>query len=107
MQQYNENYGFDVKKSLEEYKIAELSDPKKMDRLIEGLKDGERMSVTVEKDGKEMPLKVDAMPRYSNLNFFSPDSGKPVKREELQIQQKTEKSMGKNKEHGKGQEMAM
>ena len=34
VQQYNENYGFDVKQSLAEYRIKQLDDPKKTAEII-------------------------------------------------------------------------
>jgi len=111
VQQYNENYGFDVQQSLAEYRIKQLDDPKKAAEIIAELKDGNRPVVTVlDKEGKEVPMRIEAMPRYCNLNFFQLN-GKPEKREELLKEQQQEKAMsrsaGKKKDLAESQEMSL
>ena len=111
VQQYNENYGFDVKKSLDEYRIKQLDDPKKSAEIITELKDGNRPVVTVEgKDGKDVSMRIEAVPRYGNINFFQLN-GKPEKREELLKEQKQEQSLtkgnSKKKDLAESQEMSL
>ena len=111
IQQYNENYGFDVKKSLEEYRIKQLDDPKKTEEIIAELKNGNRPLVTVvDKDGKNVPMIIEAVPRYTNINFYLPD-GKPEKREELlkesKLDQSLSKGTGKKKDLAESQEMSL
>jgi len=96
--QYSEGYGFDVKKELESYQIKELGDEKKVEMILSELKKGNQPLVTVPgPDGQDMKLKIAAVPRYSNLNFFE-TSGKPVARENLK---KPERDLGLDKAAGK------
>jgi len=83
VKQYSEGYGFDVGKELNKYGIRELADPKKETQLIESLKDGNKPIVTVAaQDGQEQKLRVEAMPRFNNINFFQLN-GKIEKREQF------------------------
>lgn len=84
VKQYGENYGTDVIKELAGYNIKELSDPKKEAAIIEKLKDGHRPVVTVKNaEGVEQQMRIEAMPRYGNFNFYKMD-GKMEKREQFQ-----------------------
>ncbi len=111
IQQYNENYGFDIKKTLEEYKIKQPDDTKKQAEIITELRDGSRPVVTVEgKDGKDVQMRIEAVPRYGNINFFQLN-GKPEKREELLKEQKQDQSLSKGnskkKDLAESQEMSL
>jgi hypothetical protein len=95
MKQYTEHYGVDVLKELGNYKIKELADPKKEAEIIAQLKDGERPVVTVKGvDGLEQQLRIEAMPRYGNFNFYKPD-GRLEKREQFQKENVLLKEKGK------------
>lgn len=113
IKQYSEGYGFDVKKELESYQIKELSTEKKTEELIAALKEGDRPVVTVAgKDGQDEKLRIVAMPKYSNINFFELN-GKPVKREdhkkELAKENIFEKKLqqGKQKQKESSQELSI
>lgn len=55
--------------------------------VVEKMENGNRpLVVVVLPDGTEKALRVEAVPRYNNLNFFD-SNGKPVKREELKKDQ--------------------
>ncbi|KRT15952.1 hypothetical protein ASU31_10610 [Pedobacter ginsenosidimutans] len=96
MKQFGEGYGFDLKKELAGYQIKELEKPEQLAQLVEKLENGNRPLVTVVlPNGQEKALRMEAVPRYNNLNFFE-IGGKPVKREELK------KDQGLNQENGKG-----
>ena len=83
IKQFGENYGTDMVKELAGYKIKELEDPKKAAQLIDSLKDGNRPVVTVTgADGQDQKLRIEAMPRYGNYNFFELN-GDTVKREQF------------------------
>ncbi len=111
VKQYGENYGVDVIKELASYNIKELEDPKKEAEIIAQMKDGHRPLVTVrDAEGTEQQLRIEAMPRYGNFNFYRPD-GKMEKREQFQKQPifSTEKGkdQGQEKKTGKGQAQGM
>jgi len=83
LQQYHDpQYGFDLPKVLDNYKIAELAVPEKREKLEMDLRNGLTPLVSAEKDGKSLKLLVEAVPRYGKMNFFTPD-GKMEKRELL------------------------
>ena len=113
IKQYSEGYGFDVKKELESYQIKELGVEKKAEELVAALKNGDRPLVTViGTDGQDEKLRIVAMPKYSNLNFFELN-GKPVKREEhkkeLSVENVFEKKLqqGKEKQKQTKQELSL
>ncbi|WP_374949355.1 hypothetical protein [Mucilaginibacter sp.] len=83
VKQYSEGYGFDVAKELDSYKIKGLDNDKLREGLIQQLQNGNRPVVTVTgADGQEQKLHLEAMPRYTNLNFYQAN-GKPEKREQF------------------------
>jgi hypothetical protein len=98
-------YGFDLEKVLDKYQIKELDDPKKKEALIQTLENGNRPLVTTVKEGQDTKLFMEAVPRYSQLNFFRED-GKPVKREQFlkepRLDQILQLNKGKEKEQEKG-----
>lgn len=58
--------------SLENYRVKQLDDPKKSTEIITELKDGNRPVVTVEgKDGKDMAMRIEAVPRMVISIFTS------------------------------------
>lgn len=96
VKQFSEGYGYDVKNALEEYRIKLDSDPKKQEQLITDLKNGNRPLVTVEgTDGKDVKLRIEAVPRYGNLNFYQPGNKAPEKREQFLKVPKQEKGQSK------------
>lgn len=102
IQQYNENYGFDLKQVLAEYKINMPDDPKKQEAIYNELKDGNRPVVIVTgADGKEVQMRIEAVPRYGNINFYHLN-GKPEKREDLQKAPTFDQSLSKGQEKQKG-----
>ena len=52
---------------------------------------------------KKKKLRIEAVPRYTNLNFFEL-SGKPVKREDYRKDQDLGKENGKDKSKSKSKE---
>jgi len=94
VKQYSEGYGFDVAKELNKYGIKELADPKKEAQLIDALKDGNKPVVTVVgQDGQQLKLRVEAMPRFNNINFFQLN-GKIEKREQYQKEPAQDQAKG-------------
>ena len=110
IKQYGEGYGFDVQKELNRYDIRELAEPKREAELLAKLRDGHSPVVTVVgQDGNEQKLRIEAMPRYTNFNFYQLN-GKIEKREQFlkepaQGQQQAnvfEKKMGQQKDQSQG-----
>lgn len=104
VKQYSENYGFDVAKEVDGYKIKGLDNEKFREGLIQQLKDGNRPTVTVTgTDGQEQKLQVEAMPRYTNLNFYQ-TGGKPEKREQFLKEPAQDQGKGQQQMFGKKQD---
>lgn len=99
-------YGFELEKVLDKFQVKELDDPKKREALIQSLENGNRPLVTTVKEGQESKLFMEAVPRYSQLNFFQED-GKPEKREQFLKEPKLDQTLQLNKGKGKEQEQGM
>ncbi|MBB2147357.1 hypothetical protein [Pedobacter gandavensis] len=112
MQQFMDpQYGYDLKHVLNEYRIKELDDPSQRQKLEAELKNGNRALISTVKDGKEVKLQLEAVPRYGNLNFFTMD-GKLEKRNQFEKVQAKENTFdmkvgqSKDKELSTGQELS-
>ncbi|TVP52479.1 MAG: hypothetical protein EA341_03225 [Mongoliibacter sp.] len=70
LDQYHENYGYDVKKVLESLPIKEAFDPSKADWLLKAVQKGNQYPVTMQKDGKEETMYVEANPKFKSLNVY-------------------------------------
>jgi hypothetical protein len=81
-QYHDPSYGFDLKAVLDKFPIKELSGEKTRENLEMALKNGDRPEVTIEKDGSNVKLLIEAVPRYSQINVFNLE-GKPEKREQF------------------------
>ncbi len=101
LQYHVPTYGFELEKVLDKYGIKELDNDKKRGTLIHSLQNGNRPLVTVTKEGQETRLAMEVQPRYSQLNFFREQDGKPEKREQFLKEQQQGKKMEVAK--GKGQ----
>jgi hypothetical protein len=101
-QYHDPSYGFDLKKVLDKFNIKELSDPAKREILEEALKNGNRPLITTIKNGQEIKLAIEAVPRYSQINLFA-ENGKPEKREQFlkepALDTKISAGKGKSKEN--------
>lgn len=107
--QYTDGYGFDVKAQLQEYRIVGVDNAKKLDALVEVLKNGGRPEVQVEKDGQKVKLLLETAVRYGKLNFYR-EYGRPEKREQFLKETALDKAEGlengKAKSQGKAAEQA-
>lgn len=112
VQQYHDpQYGFDLPKVLDNYKIKELAVPEKREKLEADLRNGLTPLVSVEKDGQAVKLLLEAVPRYGKINFYTPE-GRMEKREQfltkealanvLDAGKETEKNKDKQQEAGMG-----
>jgi len=99
---HDPSYGFNLKEALAEYNIKELADPAKAEKIDEALRNGNRPLITTVQDGKEVKLRIEAVPRYGKINFFQ-ENGKPEKREQFEVNQKAAPVLGK----ANGKELAL
>lgn len=101
-QYHDPSYGFDINKVLDKFNIKELEDPAERVLLEASLGNGNRPLVTVEKEGQEVKVFLEAVPRYSQLNMYA-ENGKPEKREQFL----KETALSSKQENTKGQEKEM
>ncbi|MBO9674145.1 MAG: hypothetical protein J7577_11915 [Sphingobacteriaceae bacterium] len=107
LRQFNDpGYGFDLKASLNEYRIKELSDSQQMAKVEESLRNGNRPLITVEKDGKEVKMLIEAAVRYNRINFFDQKGG-VEKREQFEKKLEPVLSQVNGKEKGKAKGMEL
>lgn len=105
--QYNDPaYGFHLEQVLEKYNIRELANPEQKQALIESLYNGNRPTITAVKDGQEVKMQLEAVPRYSQVNLYQ-QNGKPEKREQFLKEPIQEQGIKVEKGKAKEQEQDM
>ncbi|RKR79979.1 hypothetical protein BDD43_0065 [Mucilaginibacter gracilis] len=96
------NFGFDLDKTLNKFKIKELGEPAQKAAILQALKNGDRVDVTVTgKDNKEQKVQMEARPQFKTLDFYT-GKGDKMKRELYQKAPAQNLDLGKDK--GKGKE---
>lgn len=106
MKQFSEGYGFDLRKELASYEIKDLYQKATTDKLVAELQNGNKPVVKVMgPDGEDKQLRIEAVPKYGNINFFDLD-GKPQKREDFLSVMGNEKGKGQENEKDKSKESA-
>ena len=73
LEQYHQNYGYDLEASLEKHSIKELNTPKYKEDLLNSLKKGNLQSVTFVVAGVESKMYVEANPQFKTLNVYDGD----------------------------------
>ncbi|MEO6963405.1 MAG: hypothetical protein ABIY90_15650 [Puia sp.] len=70
LQYFTDGYGFDLNKTLERFPFLELEKPDSLEKLIGGLRKGNREPVTLSLDGKICSYDVEAVPQFKSLRIF-------------------------------------
>jgi len=104
-QYHDPSYGFNLANTLDKFNIKELNDPAKKEALETSLKNGNRPMITTIKDGQEVKMFVEAVPRYSQINLYQ-ENGKPEKREQFLKEPKIDQALNLGKGQNKNKEMA-
>jgi len=104
-QYHDPSYGFNLANTLDKFNIKELNDPAKKEALETSLKNGNRPLITTVKDGQEVKMFIEAVPRYSQINLYQ-ENGKPEKREQFLKEPKIDQALNLGKGQSKGKEMA-
>ena len=76
---YHENYGYDLKTSVEKFALAELKDPDKEKSLMQSLQKGNIQSVTIEKDDSQQKMFIEANPQYKTVNLYDGQMNRVMK----------------------------
>ena len=70
VKQFHENYGFDLKAAVEKFAITDLKEPEKEKALMQSLQKGNVQSVTIEKDGNNHKMFIEADPQFKKVNLY-------------------------------------
>ena len=81
--QYHQNYGFDLEKALSVFPIKDLQTPEQKHTLIKSLEKGNVQSAVFDKDGFAEKLFVEAAPRFKSINVYD-HSGQKLSLETLE-----------------------
>lgn len=100
VEQFHENYGFDLKAAISKFPITDLQDSEKEKALMQSLQKGNIQSVTIEKDGTTNKMFIEANPQFKTVNLFDGQM-KRVQKEGLD--QYKSVSQGQEKELNKEQ----
>jgi|GEM_PF-2374916 len=113
VQQFHQNYNYDLDKALNKFPIKELADADQKAQLTASLKKGNMQQVTMDVDGKATKFYIEANPRFRTLNVRD-ELGNTVKRErvekkDLSKTQKLDEALGKDKtqKQGKGKSLSV
>lgn len=98
--QFHENYGFDLKAAVSKFPVTDLKDPEKEKALMQSLQKGNVQSVAIEKDGSTHKIFIEANPQFKTVNLFDGQM-KRVQKEALD--QYKSVSQGQDKEISKDQ----
>ncbi len=104
VKQFHENYGFDLKVSVEKFPILELKDPEKEKALMQSLQKGNVQSVTIEKDGTNHKMFIEADPQYKKVNLYDANM-KLIPKESVEQYQAASKANKEDKEIDKKKEL--
>jgi hypothetical protein len=70
LNQYHQNYGYNLEAALSKHPIKELDTVKFKDDLMDSLKKGNLQSVTFLKDGQEVKHYIEANPQFKTINVY-------------------------------------
>ncbi|MFV8369653.1 hypothetical protein [Flavobacterium sp. LB2R40] len=70
LNQYHQNYGYDLEAALSKHPIKELNTPKFKEDLMDSLKKGNLQSATFVKDGKVVKHYIEANPQFKTINAY-------------------------------------
>ncbi|MCV9926318.1 hypothetical protein OIU83_01535 [Flavobacterium sp. LS1R49] len=70
LNQYHQNYGYDLEATLSKHPIKELQNPKYKEDLINSMKKGNLQSATFLKGGIEVKQYIEASPQFKTINVY-------------------------------------
>src|SRR5579863_3339985 len=99
VQKFGENYGYDLEKTLAQYPVKQLGDPRQKEDLIRSLKKGNAQQVSIEKDGQTQKYYIVAEPQYKEVNIYDSQM-KSDKRESLRQDSSQEQNKKQSQKNG-------
>jgi len=103
IQQYHQNYGYDLEATLSKHPIKELENETYKSNLMDSLKKGNLQSATFQKEGSEQKQYIEANPRFKTINIYDSNMQRVDNRQSKTEKQSEAQSRSAKQEH-KGQE---
>lgn len=76
IKEFHSGYGYDLEKALQQLPLKELSNKTQADKLKDDLKQGNRLPVTLIKNGNEHRFYIEANPQFKSVNIYDEHSRK-------------------------------
>jgi len=76
IKEFHSGYGYDLEKALKQLPLKELSNKTQADKLKDDLKQGNRLPVTLIKNGNEHRFYIEANPQFKSVNIYDEHSRK-------------------------------
>ncbi|MGA9638969.1 hypothetical protein [Flavobacterium sp.] len=70
LNQYHQNYGYNLEATLSKHPIKELETPKHKEDLIDSVKKGNKQFVTFLKEGNEVKQFIEANPQFKTITIY-------------------------------------
>lgn len=76
IKEFHSGYGYDLEKAIKQLPLKELSNKIEADKLKDDLKQGNRLPVTLIKNGNEHRFYIEANPQFKSVNIYDEHSRK-------------------------------
>ena len=76
IKEFHSGYGYDLEKALQQLPLKELNNKTQADKLKDDLKQGNRLPVTLIKNGNEHRFYIEANPQFKSVNIYDDHSRK-------------------------------
>lgn len=76
IKEFHSGYGYDLDKAVQQLSLKELSSKTQADKLKDDLKQGNRLPVTLIKNGNEHRFYIEANPQFKSVNIYDEHSRK-------------------------------
>lgn len=76
IKEFHSVYGYDLERALQQLSLKELSNKTETDKLKHDLKQGNRLPVTLIKNGNEHRFYIEANPQFKSINIYDEHSRK-------------------------------
>lgn len=76
IKEFHSGYGYDLEKAVQKLPLKELSNKTQADKLKDDLKQGNRLPVTLIKNGNENRFYIEANPQFKSVNIYDEHSRK-------------------------------
>lgn len=72
LKEFRNEYAYDLEKTLKAIALKEISNPYEMEKLKNTLRQGDRVSAVLIKNGRENQVYIEANPQFRSMNIYDP-----------------------------------